>query len=151
MHFRNSLLSLAAATDFVHSLTSERKFCSKTVLIYIFKQDLVTEGAREEISALQANSEKKQTYCTFWVELTYGWFLVSIIKMKAELLKEEKKILFLTQSVWFCNLRRDPAVRVRSGSAATELLSFLFDRTLKNGLKKQVHLLQEAIKKKKRK
>lgn len=71
MHFRNSLLSLAAATDFVHSLTSERKFCSKTVLIYILKQDLVTAGAREEISALQANSEKKQN-CTFWVELTYG-------------------------------------------------------------------------------
>lgn len=99
---------------------------------------------------------KKKTCCTICVELTYGWFLVSIIKVEAELLKKEKRrrrrrrrkqILYPPQGVWFCNLQRDPVIRVRSGSAATELLSFLFDRTLKNGLKNKFICFRKRSKK----
>lgn len=62
---------------------------------------------------------------------------MSIIKLRAELLKGGNGYFPPSappQSVWFCNLRHDPAVRVPSGSAVSELVGFLFDRTLKNGL-----------------
>lgn len=81
------------------------------------------------------------------MELTYGWFLVSIIKLKRKLLKEENrhfsptKRLILQSVAWSC---RQGLFRVSSYWA----VKFFFWKNIKEWLEKQVHLLQEAIKKK---
>lgn len=85
---KNTLLSPAAASDLVQTLTSEIKFCSESALNIHFEAGSHHSRCDGKISALQANSEGKNPTVRLGVralrheELTYGRFLVSIIKRK---------------------------------------------------------------------